>query len=266
MERVSIGNPLRRYVLKNALLQGAAAAVLWLLLSSPVCADPIQIISANRFVSVSGQAGNSKGSAYSDSQSATQLNSFNGSVSGSVDWASPMDPAYWSHADSYAAQTSSFGGSQFSLSQNVSAFFCTPLPGGGFAQAIAQAFFQVTFSVSEAVNFQLTSSGGGVGTAPNTLYSQTFSLTGMDLVLGGTYSGVLLPGTYVLTVWQQLNGLGQDPIGEGGWASSSVEMQFSSVPESGGFICMLLGVVGVMVFQRKTRKSLAPILRQAGSL
>ena len=163
MERVSIGNPLRRYVLKNALLQGAAAAVLWLLLSSPVCADPIQIISANRFVSVSGQAGNSKGSAYSDSQNATQLNFFNGSVSGSVDWASPLDPAYWSHADSYAAQTSSFGGSQFSLSQNVSAFFCTPLPGGGFAQAMAQAFFQVTFTVSEAVNFQLTSSGGGLG-------------------------------------------------------------------------------------------------------
>jgi len=259
-------NPLSHCVLKSALLRGFAAAVLWSLASSPVRADLIQIVSANRYVSVSGQAGNSKDATYSDSQSATLLNSFSGSVNGSVNWASPMDPAFFSHADSYAAQTSSFGGSQFSLSQNLSAFFCTPLPGGGFAQAMAQAFFQVTFTVSEAVNFQLTSSGGGFGTAPNTSYSQTFSLTGMNLFLGGNYSGVLLPGTYVLTVWQQLNGLGQDPIGEGGWASSSVEMQFSSVPESGGFLCLLVGVIAVAVYQRKTKNPLSPRLRAAGAL
>lgn len=235
-------------------------AIPLLLGATAVRADLINLVSANRFVSVSGQAGNSNGSnSYSDSQTAILFNPFNGSVSGSAIWPSPDYPPYFSRADSSAAQNSSLGAFQFSLSQQIGVSFITPFPGGGFAQAIAQTSFQVTFTVPEAVNFLLTSSGGGSGNMEGIIYSQTFSLTGMNVVLGGTYSGLLLPGqTYVLTLSQQLTGGPADPIGEAGIAQGDVEMQFSSVPEPDAFSCLLLGGLAIAVFQWAARKRGTP--------
>jgi hypothetical protein len=245
--------------LKSILIRGSisAMAMLLLLTSSPVRADLINFISSTGHITASGLAGNSDGkTSYSDTRAT-------GTASGTAIWPSPNGLASsTSYASSSATQNSSFGTAGIAVSQQIQFGIRTPLAGGGFAQAIAESVFQVSFTVSQAVMFELTLSRNP-GFSFFGFYNDTFSLNSINFT-SGTFSGLLIPGeTYIFTASQRFFGGPQDPIGNGNQASSTVQMMFTTppesmlavVPESGGFVCLLLGVSAIAAYHRlKTRK------------
>ena len=217
--------------------------------SSPVRADLVDV-SIDGSVDVHGNVSIPGGvpSFYSQSQTSAPF-----SVSGFADTFNPADPTNVVHANSSASQSSNVSALGFSFAQQ---FYCNWSPGnlfsGGVAGAAAATFFQVTFIVTQAVNYQLALSGGHGG-GDSWAYSQNFSLNGTPLLLGGTYSGLLLPGTYVLTASESFFGP-SDVLGGGFFCDINGQMQFSGVPESGGFFCLLLGVLSIALIRETAQK------------
>lgn len=238
-----------------------AAAMTLFLSSSPIRADLINISAVNGMVGVSGGVSvpNSGAMTYHDWQPGPT------SVSGHADWApTPSDLTGAGHAFSSAAQSWSMSGVGFSFAQQI--FYSLSLPGnvtlGTVAYANAASSFSVSFTVSQAVMYQLSLSGGGNGGGQPFAYSGAFTLNGETLFLGGTYSGLFLPGeTYDFSASQQLVTV-PDVLGGAGFGNANVQMQLSSVPESGGFLCLVLGALALGMFQWTLRRDIIPKRRQ----
>ena len=147
------------------------------------------------------------------------------------------------------------------FAQQFSCNWSTPVSLAGVAGAAAATVFQISFTVTQAVTYQFTlssSAGGG----NNFAYSQQFDLSGVNFGGTGTYSGLLLPGNYVFTASQSFFGP-LDVLGGAFFASSNGQMSFTSavsesltgdVPESGGFVCLLLAASAIAAYQRWKRK------------
>ena len=244
-------------VVRTLLARGrvSMAAMFLPLTLSVVQADQVTNFSVNQSISVSGSASITGGTPASYSNSQTVSPS---SVSGFGNSFNPAGPSVFSHADSTASQSGNVGALGFSFAQQFSCNWSAPVPLslGGVAGAAAATLFQVSFTVTEAVTYQFTlacSAGGGNSFA----YSQQFSLGGMNFGGSGTYSGLLLPGNYVFTASQSFFGP-PDALGGAFFANSGGKMTFGNaagegvtgaVPESGGFICVLLAAFAIAAYQ-----------------
>ena len=259
MTSLAVRESLSPRAVRSLLSRGAisVAAMLFALSLSTVRADGITNISVNQTVSVSGSASIAGGAPMSYSNSQTPWSGF--AVSGFANAFNPANPAAVSHADSSASQSGNVSGLGFSFAQQFSCNWSTPL--GGVAGAAAVTVFQISFTVTEAVTYQfaLSSSAGG---GNNFAYSQQFDLSGANFGGAGTYSGLLLPGNYVFTASQSFFGP-PDVLGGAFFASSNGQMSFTSavsesvtgdVPESGGFVCLLLAAFAIAAYQRWKRK------------
>ena len=226
-------------------------AFAWLSLigSQPLHASLINLLSANRSVSVSGYAGYST---YSNSQSSAELGSFDVKVAGSVSTA-PVPPDFQgNHSEGYSYQKSVLGPNSFSISQRLDAqsWGSYPFYIGARAYSEAASSVEITFSVTETAAYDLSPfqynhadvqrdtfflSAGGV-------IEQRFHQYDFK-----PFTGILSPGKiYTLTESQFVSTgrMGEDYLGRWEMAETSFTMHIVPAPDGGWSItCLTLALL-----------------------
>ncbi|HEY4281829.1 MAG TPA: hypothetical protein VGM62_02115 [Chthoniobacterales bacterium] len=225
--------------------------------STVAMADPVNLISASRYVTVTASAsGSGTTETNMDSTTATAFDPFHGMVSQT---AMKPDPAAGiNFAMGSASQNSSISTNSFSISQNI--FFTAgqaiAMSPGSAANADSISFFQVSMSVTQltALNIFVDRNilHGGEG------YSDEFSLSSIDHGIQnlspGTLSGsvsfeiTLFPqDTYTLTAFEEAGSNFPDSFGQEGGSTTTLTASFMAVPETPTFwpvtILFIVGMV-----------------------
>jgi PEP-CTERM motif-containing protein len=229
----------------------------------------VQLISADRHANVSALAGAQEGSeSSSKARKAKSFIDFHADITAMAQWMD-VDPPFpggtpeQALADANATQDSTLSTTDFFFHS----FIRVQASGnnaGPFEEVNADAlsFFQVSFSVSTPIVFNLSffderdyifAEGG--------TYDKTFDLTSalfgsilgppVDTVDQTTYySGLLLPGdTYTLLVSQHANTTIPDPLGSDVFNLLEAHMTFSDVPEPSALLSLLIGL-GLLLLVR----------------
>jgi hypothetical protein len=186
--------------------------------------------------------------------------SFAAALSGGTDTYNPVPDVNGlnavAHASSYAWQSSSLVGNQANLDLSVQA-----VTGGNGSlspescTAAADSFFSVIFSVNDPQTWTLTLDygfpNGNVTLDWDLVSSQNGSILGSPVSFGPTlYQGTLTPGdTYTLTVFLSATRNTPDPMAMP--SNASVDMEFSVVPEPGSDLLLGMGLISLLMLQRK---------------
>jgi hypothetical protein len=223
-------------------------------------AASIQLLSDDRHADVSAFAGAQDGSTSdSDSQSASPFADFHKNLHVAADWldTTPGPGGVPEHVgcDATATQDSTLSALQLFFHSEIEV-----TAGGngagtfGSVDADALSFFQVSFSVSSPIIFNLSFfDARGYIVAEGATYEKAFDLTSdssgsiltLPIIMGDTafYTGLLSPGqTYTLLVSQHAHTSEPDPFGSGVHNTLEVNMNVSDVPEPSIFLSLLVGL------------------------
>ena len=284
-DRLTSAAPLRTGRFRAAFIVALACSITQQLratdwITPHASAASIQLISDNRYVDVSALAGANEGSmSSSDSRVASPFADFHPNLAAHAEWmdAKPSVPGGIPEAAASDAM------SQQDSTLSTTDLFCRSTVAVGaqgngagpfqFVAADALSFFQVSFSVSAPIVFNLSLfDARGYITGVGAVYEQAFDLTsaagsvlGLPVIIGDTqfFTGLLLPGqNYVFQLAQHANTVIPAPTGTHVQNTLEAHMTFADVPEPSAFISVLIGLAIFAVVRWKFSQAI-PFARRA---
>jgi len=254
-------------------------------LVAPCLRADIQFLSDDRHVNVSAFAAAHEGSASdSDSQVAGQLADLHANITANAFWMDKLpNPAGGGPDEADSTATAMQDSILSSIGLDITSFVHVDggsnLDSDGFPtiNADALSFFQVSFSVSAPIVFNLSFfDARGYITAVGSTYEQAFDLTsdkagsilGDPTIIGDTqfFTGLLQPGqTYTLLLSQHANSVIAAPTGVHVENTLEAHMTFADVPEPSVFVSLAIGLALLVILRTKFARAIPCAARVSDS-